>query len=46
VAIGTAGAANAGLLAAQILASNDSDLHAKLTQRRKAIEEKVLNLKL
>ncbi|GAB2673570.1 5-(carboxyamino)imidazole ribonucleotide mutase [Paenibacillus thermoaerophilus] len=42
VAIGTAGAVNAGLLAAQILATNDAELLAKLRRRRAATREQVL----
>ncbi|CAM3040051.1 5-(carboxyamino)imidazole ribonucleotide mutase [Lactococcus hircilactis] len=42
VAIGKAGATNAGLLAAQILANQDEQLFEKLTQRRVKIEQSVL----
>lgn len=42
VAIGNAGATNAGLLAAQIVATFDTDLQQRLQQRREAIREKVL----
>ncbi|MED1471685.1 5-(carboxyamino)imidazole ribonucleotide mutase [Bacillus salipaludis] len=42
VAIGKAGAVNAGLLAAQILATEDSELAGKLEARRHAIKEEVL----
>ncbi|MDR7002843.1 5-(carboxyamino)imidazole ribonucleotide mutase [Neobacillus niacini] len=42
VAIGKAGAVNAGLLAAQILSIEDSELAAKLEARRHAIKEEVL----
>ncbi|MDQ6595580.1 5-(carboxyamino)imidazole ribonucleotide mutase [Bacillus salipaludis] len=42
VAIGKAGAVNAGLLAAQILATEDSELAKKLEARRHAIKEEVL----
>ncbi|MFC0189949.1 5-(carboxyamino)imidazole ribonucleotide mutase [Fictibacillus aquaticus] len=42
VAIGKAGATNAGLLAAQILANQDSTLREKLKQRRAATEAAVL----
>lgn len=42
VAIGQAGATNAGLLAAQILAAFDPELYAKLQARRKATEQKIL----
>lgn len=43
LAIGPAGAANAGLLAAQILAAFRPDLAEKLHQFRKAQTDKVLN---
>ncbi|KPV45020.1 5-(carboxyamino)imidazole ribonucleotide mutase [Alicyclobacillus ferrooxydans] len=43
VAIGKAGATNAGLLAAQILATNDHELLARLEARRSAIRETVLS---
>ncbi|CAM3908863.1 5-(carboxyamino)imidazole ribonucleotide mutase [Alicyclobacillus pomorum] len=42
VAIGPAGAANAGLLAAQILAIDDLELRQKLQQRRQTMAEAVL----
>lgn len=42
VAIGKAGAANAGLLAAQVLATQDNELAIRLEQRRAAIREKVI----
>ncbi|MDN4074854.1 5-(carboxyamino)imidazole ribonucleotide mutase [Fictibacillus terranigra] len=42
VAIGKAGATNAGLLAAQILAVTDEALNARLTARRESIQETVL----
>ena len=42
MAIGVAGATNAGLLAAQILAAFDSELYAKLQARRASITENVL----
>lgn len=42
VAIGKAGATNAGLLAAQILAVTDEGLNARLTARRDQIQETVL----
>ncbi|MCQ6268576.1 5-(carboxyamino)imidazole ribonucleotide mutase [Fictibacillus sp. WQ 8-8] len=42
VAIGKAGATNAGLLAAQILAVTDEGLNARLTARRKKIQETVI----
>lgn len=41
VAIGKAGAVNAGLLAAQQLAMEDEALFTRLTDRRKALEEQV-----
>ncbi|MDG5473583.1 5-(carboxyamino)imidazole ribonucleotide mutase [Jeotgalibacillus sp. ET6] len=43
VAIGDAGAVNAGLLAAQMLSAFDSVIAERLEQRRKNSEEKVLN---
>ena len=42
VAIGKAGATNAGLLAAQILSTTDADLAAKLDARREATKQQVL----
>lgn len=42
VAIGAAGATNAGLLAAQILAVNDPVLRAKLERRRAEMRDRVL----
>nr|WP_106781437.1 5-(carboxyamino)imidazole ribonucleotide mutase [Lysinibacillus timonensis] len=42
VAIGKAGATNAGLLAAQILSTTDLNLAEKLEARREALKEKVL----
>lgn len=42
VAIGKAGATNAGLLAAQILSINDVELAKKLDTRRETLKEKVL----
>ncbi|MCD4839132.1 5-(carboxyamino)imidazole ribonucleotide mutase [Neobacillus sedimentimangrovi] len=42
VAIGKAGAINAGLLAAQILATEDVELAGKLEARREAIKKEVL----
>ena len=42
VAIGTAGATNAGLLAAQIIAAFDETLYEKLQNRREAIKKSVL----
>lgn len=43
LAIGKAGAANAALLAAQILALHDGDIHRRLTDWRKAQTDEVLN---
>jgi len=42
VAIGVAGATNAGLLAAQILGAFDTEIHTKLQERTKRIEKAVL----
>jgi 5-(carboxyamino)imidazole ribonucleotide mutase len=42
VAIGKAGATNAGLLAAQILSTTDSELANKLDARREATKQQVL----
>ena len=42
VAIGKAGATNAGLLAAQILSTTDKELATKLEARREATKEQVL----
>lgn len=42
LAIGTAGARNAALLAAQMLATEDDALHDRLTARRRATAEAVL----
>jgi len=42
VAIGTAGATNAGLLAAQILAASDEPLYQRLQNRRADIQKSVL----
>lgn len=42
VAIGKAGATNAGLLAAQILSITDNELATRLDARREAIKEQVL----
>lgn len=42
VAIGKAGATNAGLLAAQILSITDQDLATKLERRREAMKQQVL----
>ena len=43
LAIGKAGAANAALLAAQILATHDKDLHQRLAEWRKAQTDEVLD---
>jgi phosphoribosylaminoimidazole carboxylase PurE protein len=42
VAVGEPGAANAGILAAQILATSDADLAARVRAHRKAMADKVL----
>jgi 5-(carboxyamino)imidazole ribonucleotide mutase len=42
VAIGTAGARNAGILAAQMLALSDPELATRLTKRREAMVEQVV----
>lgn len=42
VAIGTAGAVNAGLLAAQIIATSDPELQARIVARRERMREAVL----
>ncbi len=42
LAIGKAGAANAALLAAQILATHDKELHQRLNEWRKAQTDEVL----
>ena len=42
VAIGVAGATNAGLLAAQILGAFDAEIYEKLQSRRDALKEKIL----
>ncbi|MFT6154940.1 MAG: 5-(carboxyamino)imidazole ribonucleotide mutase [Crocinitomicaceae bacterium] len=44
LAIGPAGAANAGLLAAQVIALQDEDVRAKLIEFRAAQTEKVLSI--
>ena len=43
MAIGAAGAANAGLMAARILAINDDELYEKLCARTERIKESILN---
>ncbi|WP_231929052.1 5-(carboxyamino)imidazole ribonucleotide mutase [Brevibacillus sp. SKDU10] len=42
VAIGKAGAINAGLLAAQMIGMNDEEISRRLTERREAIQKKVM----
>jgi 5-(carboxyamino)imidazole ribonucleotide mutase len=42
VAVGEPGAANAGILAAQILATSDPELAGRVRASRKAMAEKVL----
>jgi len=42
VAIGDAGAVNAGLLAAEILGTHDQELRKRLKERRESIRERVL----
>ncbi|MNY71674.1 N5-carboxyaminoimidazole ribonucleotide mutase [compost metagenome] len=42
VAIGRAGATNAGLLAAQIIGAFDQEVQSRVQQRREAIEREVL----
>nr|WP_239586196.1 5-(carboxyamino)imidazole ribonucleotide mutase [Brevibacillus laterosporus] len=42
VAIGKAGATNAGLLAAQIVGTNDAEISRRLTERREATRKKVM----
>ena len=44
MAIGVPGAANAGLMAARILAASDSQLYSKLEERRIALRDKIRNL--
>ena len=46
LAIGGAGAHNAGLLAAQILANHDPELRMRLFQRRERVQKTVLEAKL
>ena len=46
VAIGEAGASNAGLLAAQIIGTSDKDMFEKLQQRRYKIENSLLEKKI
>jgi phosphoribosylaminoimidazole carboxylase PurE protein len=42
VAVGEPGAANAGILAAQILATSDAELAGRVRAQRKAMADKVL----
>jgi len=46
MAIGIAGAANAGLMAARILAAANSELYEKLEARRAAIRDSIRNLEI
>ena len=46
VAIGTAGATNAGLLAAQIIGTYDKEIYERLQARRSKIEKSVLETEL
>jgi 5-(carboxyamino)imidazole ribonucleotide mutase len=46
VAIGSAGASNAGLLAAQIIGTSDKDIYQKLQDRRLGIEKSILESEL
>ena len=46
LAIGDAGAHNAGLLAAQILANHDPELRMRLVRRRERVQKTVLEAKL
>ena len=46
VAIGTAGATNAGLLAAQIIGTFDKEVYERLQQRRLKIEKSILESEL
>lgn len=46
VAIGTAGATNAGLLAAQIIGTSDKGVYERLQARKSKIEKSVLETKL
>ncbi|MCL1935640.1 MAG: 5-(carboxyamino)imidazole ribonucleotide mutase [Defluviitaleaceae bacterium] len=46
VAIGVSGATNAGLLAAEILATNDKNLYKKLKQRREKTEKQILKTEI
>jgi 5-(carboxyamino)imidazole ribonucleotide mutase len=46
VSIGTAGAVNAGLLAAQIIATSDKEVYQRLQERRAKIEKSILESEL
>ena len=46
VAIGTAGATNAGLLAAQIIGTSDKELYKRLQDRRSQTEKSILETSL
>ena len=46
MAIGIAGAANAGLMAARIIATTDSSLYDKLESRRISIRDSIRNLEI
>jgi len=46
MAIGVAGATNAGLMAARILTTADSELYKKLEARRAAIRDSIRNLEI
>ena len=46
VAIGTAGAVNAGLLAAQIIGTSDKELYKRLQDRRSQTEKSILETSL
>jgi len=46
MAIGVAGAANAGLMAARILATQDSELYKKLEARRTALRDSIRELEI
>ena len=46
VAIGNAGATNAGLLAAQILGAFDGEIHSRLQKRRAELEKTILESEL
>jgi 5-(carboxyamino)imidazole ribonucleotide mutase len=46
VAIGTAGATNAGLLAAQIIGAFDKDVYERLQKRRDDLTKLILEIEL